>query len=168
MAKTWPPKQKQWQPPKQPPVVQPGSGNSTLINPCQRLNLVTEYICNMPKEFGDILLDYPCDYKVGGTDRTERLGQACKLRLLLLMFDIHLPTKLQQNDTGLTQLICRGQCSWPRQLLNVSESSVVDLLKHTKCQAGTDLKEDLGASQQHREGAQALKALNVTIIPRPL
>ncbi|KAH9021788.1 hypothetical protein EDB85DRAFT_404056 [Lactarius pseudohatsudake] len=73
MAKTWPPKRKQWQPPKQPPVVQPGSGNSTLINPCQRLNLVAEYICNMPKKFGDILLDYPCDYKVGGTNSSPRL-----------------------------------------------------------------------------------------------
>ncbi len=43
---------------RQPPVVQPGSGKSIIINPCQRLNPVVECIRNVPKEFGDILPDY--------------------------------------------------------------------------------------------------------------
>ena len=43
---------------RQPPVVQPGSGNSIIINPCQRLNPIVECIRNVPKEFGDILPDY--------------------------------------------------------------------------------------------------------------
>jgi Binding domain of DNA repair protein Ercc1 (rad10/Swi10) len=43
---------------RQPPVVQPASGNSIIINPCQRLNPVVECIRNVPKEFGDILPDY--------------------------------------------------------------------------------------------------------------
>ncbi|KAH9021969.1 hypothetical protein EDB85DRAFT_1812980, partial [Lactarius pseudohatsudake] len=85
-----------------PPVVQPGSDNSTLINPCQRLNLVTEYICNMPTEFGNIslysttfattrlaeLLVRSWRYHSLHPDyihqRIERLGQTCKLRLLLM------------------------------------------------------------------------------------
>ncbi|KAH9008057.1 hypothetical protein EDB84DRAFT_1249828, partial [Lactarius hengduanensis] len=67
-----------------------------------RLNLVAEYIRDMPKEFGDILLDYWRNYcgflhltysyhslhPDYNHQRTERLGQACKLRPLLLMFDI--------------------------------------------------------------------------------
>lgn len=43
---------------RQPPVVQPGSGNSIIINPSQRLNPVIECIRNVSKEFGDILPDY--------------------------------------------------------------------------------------------------------------
>jgi hypothetical protein len=43
---------------RQPPVVQPASGNSIVINPCQRLNPVVECVRNVPKEFGDILPDY--------------------------------------------------------------------------------------------------------------
>jgi hypothetical protein len=43
---------------RQPPVIQPGSGNSIIINPCQRLNPIVECIRNVPKEFGDILPDY--------------------------------------------------------------------------------------------------------------
>jgi DNA excision repair protein ERCC-1 len=43
---------------RQPPVVQPGSGNSIIINPCQRLNPIVECIRNVPKEFGDITPDY--------------------------------------------------------------------------------------------------------------
>jgi DNA excision repair protein ERCC-1 len=43
---------------RQPPVVQPSSGNSIVINPSQRLNPIVESIRNVPKEFGDILPDY--------------------------------------------------------------------------------------------------------------
>lgn len=43
---------------RQPPVVHPSSGNSIIINPCQRLNPIVECIRNVPKEFGDILPDY--------------------------------------------------------------------------------------------------------------
>ena len=43
---------------RQPPVVHPASGNSIIINPCQRLNPIVECIRNVPKEFGDILPDY--------------------------------------------------------------------------------------------------------------
>ena len=43
---------------RQPPVVQPGSGNSIIINPCQRLNPIVECIRNVPKEFGEITPDY--------------------------------------------------------------------------------------------------------------
>ncbi|KAH9020078.1 restriction endonuclease type II-like protein [Lactarius pseudohatsudake] len=83
---------------RQPPVVQPSSGNSIIINPCQRLNPIVECIRNVPKEFGDI----SPDYQVGRTtalryhrlhpeyihQRIERLGQAYNLRILLLMCDI--------------------------------------------------------------------------------
>lgn len=43
---------------RQPPVVHPASGNTIIINPCQRLNPIVECIRNVPKEFGDILPDY--------------------------------------------------------------------------------------------------------------
>jgi DNA excision repair protein ERCC-1 len=43
---------------RQPPVVQPSSGNAIIVNPCQRLNPVVECIRNVPKVFGDILPDY--------------------------------------------------------------------------------------------------------------
>ncbi|KAI9511950.1 DNA repair protein rad10 [Russula earlei] len=88
---------------RQPPVIQPASGKSIIINPCQRLNPVVECIRNVPKEFADI----PTDYQVGRTtgvlflslryhrlhpeyihQRIERLGHSYNLRILLLMCDI--------------------------------------------------------------------------------
>ena len=62
-------------PPVRPPVIQPGSGNAIIINPCQastevndsyikptkskqRLNPVLECIRNVSKEFGDIIPDF--------------------------------------------------------------------------------------------------------------
>ncbi|KAI0268548.1 restriction endonuclease type II-like protein [Russula aff. rugulosa BPL654] len=88
---------------RQPPVVQPASGNSIIINPCQRLNPVVECIRNVPKEFGDILPDYQVGKTTGVIflslryhrlhpeyihQRIERLGQSYNLRILLLMCDI--------------------------------------------------------------------------------
>ncbi|KAI0289060.1 restriction endonuclease type II-like protein [Russula brevipes] len=88
---------------RQPPVIQPGSGNSIIINPCQRLNPVVECIRNVPKEFGDILPDYQVGRTTGVVflslryhrlhpeyihQRIERLGQSYNLRILLLMCDI--------------------------------------------------------------------------------
>lgn len=88
---------------RQPPVVQPGSGNSIIINPCQRLNPIVECIRNVPKEFGDISPDYQVGRTTGVLflslryhrlhpeyihQRIERLGQAYSLRVLLLMCDI--------------------------------------------------------------------------------
>ncbi|KAF8259041.1 restriction endonuclease type II-like protein [Lactarius quietus] len=88
---------------RQPPVVQPGSGNSIIINPCQRLNPIVECIRNVPKEFGDITPDYHVGRTTGVLflslryhrlhpeyihQRIERLGQAYNLRILLLMCDI--------------------------------------------------------------------------------
>ncbi|KAL5503803.1 RAD10 [Sanghuangporus vaninii] len=86
-----------------PPVVQPGSGNAILINPCQRLNPLLECIRNMNKEFGDIVPDF----QLGRTtcalflslkyhrlhpeyihQRIQKLGQLYTLRLLLLMCDV--------------------------------------------------------------------------------
>ncbi|KAH9957569.1 restriction endonuclease type II-like protein [Russula dissimulans] len=88
---------------RQPPVVQPGSGNSIIINPCQRLNPIVECIRNVPKEFADILPDYQVGRTTGVLflslryhrlhpeyihQRIERLGQSYNLRILLLMCDI--------------------------------------------------------------------------------
>ncbi|KAH9054688.1 restriction endonuclease type II-like protein [Lactarius vividus] len=88
---------------RQPPVVQPSSGNSIIINPCQRLNPIVECIRNVPKEFGDISPDYQVGRTTGVLflslryhrlhpeyihQRIERLGQAYNLRILLLMCDI--------------------------------------------------------------------------------
>ncbi|KAI9456018.1 restriction endonuclease type II-like protein [Lactarius psammicola] len=88
---------------RQPPVVQPGSGSSIIINPCQRLNPIIECIRNVPKEFGDISPDYQVGRTTGVLflslryhrlhpeyihQRIERLGQAYNLRILLLMCDI--------------------------------------------------------------------------------
>ena len=58
MAQTHPPTTEPKGKQRQPPVVHPGSGNSIIINPSQRLNPVVECIRNVPKEFGDILPDY--------------------------------------------------------------------------------------------------------------
>ncbi|KAH9169800.1 DNA repair protein rad10 [Lactarius sanguifluus] len=84
---------------RQPPVVQPSSGNSIIINPCQRLNPIVECIRNVPKEFGDISPDYQVGRTTGVLflslryhrlhpeyihQRIERLGQAYNLRILLL------------------------------------------------------------------------------------
>ncbi|SRR6266404_4721586 len=65
---------------RQPPVIQPGSGNSIIINPCQRLNPIVECIRNVPKEFGEILPDY----QVGRTTgvlflRSLRLSYSSRL-----------------------------------------------------------------------------------------
>ncbi|KAH9169802.1 restriction endonuclease type II-like protein [Lactarius sanguifluus] len=99
MATETEPKGKQ----RQPPVVQPSSGNSIIINPCQRLNPIVECIRNVPKEFGDISPDYQVGRTTGVLflslryhrlhpeyihQRIERLGQAYNLRILLLMCDI--------------------------------------------------------------------------------
>ncbi|KAI9446969.1 DNA repair protein rad10 [Lactarius psammicola] len=88
---------------RQPPVVQPGSSSSIIINPCQRLNPIVECIRNVPKEFGDISPDYQVGRTTGVLflslryhrlhpeyihQRIERLGQAYNLRILLLMCDI--------------------------------------------------------------------------------
>ncbi|KAH9972581.1 restriction endonuclease type II-like protein [Lactifluus volemus] len=97
---------------RQPPVVQPGSANSIIINPCQRLNPIVECIRNVPKVFGDILPDYQVGRTTGVLfsvflflrvlpslryhrlhpeyihQRIERLGQSYNLRILLLMCDI--------------------------------------------------------------------------------
>ncbi|KAH9981804.1 restriction endonuclease type II-like protein [Russula compacta] len=88
---------------RQPPVVQPASGNSIIINPSQRLNPVIECIRNVTKEFGDILPDYQVGRTTGVLflslryhrlhpeyihQRIERLGQSYNLRVLLLMCDI--------------------------------------------------------------------------------
>ncbi len=68
---------------RQPPVVQPGSGNSIIINPSQRLNPVVECIRNVPKEFGDITPDY----QVG------RTTGVLFLRFLRLIFSFHFRTE---------------------------------------------------------------------------
>jgi len=88
---------------RQPPVVQPASGNSIIINPSQRLNPIVECIRNVPKEFADILPDYQVGRTTGVLflslryhrlhpeyihQRIERLGQSYNLRVLLLMCDI--------------------------------------------------------------------------------
>jgi len=88
---------------RQPPVVQPSSGNSIIINPCQRLNPIVECIRNVPKEFGDITPDYQVGRTTGVLflslryhrlhpeyihQRIERLGQSYNLRILLIMCDI--------------------------------------------------------------------------------
>ncbi|KAI9433223.1 restriction endonuclease type II-like protein [Lactarius indigo] len=61
---------------RQPPVVQPGSGNSIIINPCQRLNPYRR------------ILRYHRLHPEYIHQRIERLGQAYNLRILLLMCDI--------------------------------------------------------------------------------
>ncbi|KAI0260580.1 restriction endonuclease type II-like protein [Gloeopeniophorella convolvens] len=86
-----------------PPVVQPASGNSIVINPSQRLNPIVDCIRNVPKEFGDILPDYQVGRTTGVLflslryhrlhpeyihQRIDRLGQSYNLRILLLMCDI--------------------------------------------------------------------------------
>ncbi|KAL5485679.1 RAD10 [Sanghuangporus weigelae] len=89
--------------PTKPPVVQPGSGNAIIINPCQRLNPLLECIRNVNKEFGDIVPDF----QLGRTtcalflslkyhrlhpeyihQRIQKLGQLYTLRLLVLMCDV--------------------------------------------------------------------------------
>jgi len=88
---------------RQPPVVQPSSGNSIVVNPSQRLNPIVECIRNVPKEFGDIVPDYQVGRTTGVLflslryhrlhpeyihQRIERLGLSYNLRILLLMCDI--------------------------------------------------------------------------------
>ncbi|KAL4065681.1 restriction endonuclease type II-like protein [Scleroderma yunnanense] len=86
-----------------PPVVQPGAGNTIIINPNQRLNPVLNCIRNVGKEFGDIIPDY----QVGRTTcilflslkyhrlhpeyihmRITKLGRSYNLRILLIMCDV--------------------------------------------------------------------------------
>ena len=68
---------------RQPPVVQPGSGNSIIINPCQRLNPIVECIRNVPKEFGEITPDY----QVG------RTTGVLFLRFFLVIYSFYLWTE---------------------------------------------------------------------------
>ncbi|KII92270.1 hypothetical protein PLICRDRAFT_37060 [Plicaturopsis crispa FD-325 SS-3] len=90
-------------PTTKPPVVQPGSGNNILINPCQRSNPMLECIRNVGKEFGDIVPDFQVGRTTGVLylslkyhrlhpeyihTRIEKLGRAYNLRILLLMCDI--------------------------------------------------------------------------------
>ncbi|KAF7296110.1 DNA excision repair protein ERCC-1 [Mycena kentingensis (nom. inval.)] len=86
-----------------PPVVNPGSGNSIIVNPLQRTNPVLDAIKNVNKEFGDVV----CDYQVGRTTgvlflslkyhrlhpeyihtRIEKLGHSYSLRILLVVSDV--------------------------------------------------------------------------------
>ncbi|TFK54415.1 hypothetical protein OE88DRAFT_1695777 [Heliocybe sulcata] len=90
-------------PPVKPPVVQPGTGNNIIVNPCQRLNPILDHVRNVGKEFGDIV----SDFQVGRTTgvlflslkyhrlhpeyihtRIEKLGHSFNLRILLLMCDV--------------------------------------------------------------------------------
>ncbi|KAI0067429.1 DNA repair protein rad10 [Artomyces pyxidatus] len=99
-----------------PPVVQPGTGNNILVNPCQRANPAVESIRNVGKEFGDIVPDF----QVGRTtavlflslkyhrlhpeyihQRIEALGQSYNLRILLLQCDI---TEHQEHIRELTKI----------------------------------------------------------------
>ncbi|EPQ57397.1 DNA repair protein rad10 [Gloeophyllum trabeum ATCC 11539] len=90
-------------PPVKPPVVQPGTGNNIIVNPCQRLNPVLEHIRNVGKEFGDIVPDFQVGRTTGVLflslkyhrlhpeyihTRIERLGHSYNLRILLLMCDV--------------------------------------------------------------------------------
>ncbi|KZT28939.1 DNA repair protein rad10 [Neolentinus lepideus HHB14362 ss-1] len=89
--------------PVKPPVVQPGTGNNIIVNPCQRLNPVLNHVRNVGKEFGDIVPDF----QVGRTTavlflslkyhrlhpeyihtRIEKLGHSYNLRILLIMCDV--------------------------------------------------------------------------------
>ncbi|KZT11045.1 DNA repair protein rad10, partial [Laetiporus sulphureus 93-53] len=86
-----------------PPVVQPGTGNNIIVNPCQRGNPILECVKNVGKEFGDILADYQVGRATGVLflslryhrlhpeyihQRIERLGHSYDLRVLLLMCDV--------------------------------------------------------------------------------
>ncbi|KIL66266.1 hypothetical protein M378DRAFT_103789 [Amanita muscaria Koide BX008] len=89
--------------PPTPPVIHPGSGNSIIINPCQRRNPALNHIRNVGHEYGEI----PADFQVGKTagvlflslqyhrlhteyiyTRIEKLGGAYNLRILLVLCDI--------------------------------------------------------------------------------
>lgn len=89
--------------PPTPPVIHPGSGNSIIINPCQRRNPALNHIRNVGHEYGEI----PADFQVGKTagvlflslqyhrlhteyiyTRIEKLGRAYNLRILLVLCDI--------------------------------------------------------------------------------
>ncbi|KAA1470754.1 DNA repair protein rad10, partial [Dentipellis sp. KUC8613] len=102
--------------PVKPPVVQPGSGNNIIINPCQRLNPVLECIRNVGKEFGEILPDFQVGRTTGVLflslryhrlhpeyihQRIEALGQSYNLRILLLMCDI---SEHQEHIRELTKI----------------------------------------------------------------
>src|SRR6266702_2706419 len=67
---------------RQPPVVQPGSSNSIIINPCQRLNPVIECIRNVQKG----IWRHP-------TLQAGRMIGILFLRLLRLTYSIHLRTE---------------------------------------------------------------------------
>ncbi|KAI0074163.1 DNA repair protein rad10 [Panus rudis PR-1116 ss-1] len=86
-----------------PPVVQPGTGNNIIINPCQRGNPILEYIRNVGKEFGDVVVDYQVGRTTGVLflslryhrlhpeyihQRIKKLGHAYNLRVLLIMCDV--------------------------------------------------------------------------------
>ncbi|OBZ68139.1 DNA excision repair protein ERCC-1 [Grifola frondosa] len=86
-----------------PPVVQPGSGNNIIVNPCQRGNPILDCIRNVGKEFGEIVADYQVGRTTGVLflslryhrlhpeyihQRIERLGHSYNLRILLLMCDV--------------------------------------------------------------------------------
>ncbi|KAI0052793.1 hypothetical protein FA95DRAFT_1163032 [Auriscalpium vulgare] len=99
-----------------PPVVQPGTGNNIIINPCQRLNPVLEAIRNVGKEFGDILPDFQVGRTTGVLylslqyhrlhpeyihQRIEQLGHSYNLRVLLLLCDI---SEHQEHIRELTKI----------------------------------------------------------------
>ncbi|KAH8080281.1 DNA repair protein rad10 [Cristinia sonorae] len=99
-----------------PPVVQPGTGNNIIVNPCQRGNPILECVKNVGKEFGDIVVDYQVGRTTGVLflslryhrlhpeyihQRIERLGHAYNLRILLLMCDV---TEHQEPIRELTKI----------------------------------------------------------------
>jgi len=90
-------------PPSKPPVIQPGTGNNIIINPCQRGNPLLEHVRNVGKEFGEVVVDYQVGRTTGVLflslryhrlhpeyihQRIEKLGYAYNLRVLLLMCDV--------------------------------------------------------------------------------
>ncbi|CAL1706941.1 unnamed protein product [Somion occarium] len=89
--------------PVKPPVVQPGTGNNIIVNPCQRGNPIIECIRNVGKEFGEIVVDYQVGRTTGILflslryhrlhpeyihQRIQKLGHAYNLRVLLIMCDV--------------------------------------------------------------------------------
>ncbi|PCH43674.1 DNA repair protein rad10 [Wolfiporia cocos MD-104 SS10] len=76
-----------------PPVVQPGSGNNIIVNPCQRGNPILECIRNVGKEFGDIV----ADYQVGRTTGVLFLRQVCRFMQVLMDAGIHCHVSLRYH-----------------------------------------------------------------------
>ncbi|KAK7692725.1 hypothetical protein QCA50_004358 [Cerrena zonata] len=90
--------------PARPPVVQPGTGNNIIVNPCQRGNPILECIRNVGKEFGDVVVDYQVGRTTGILflslryhrlhpeyihQRIQKLGHTYNLRVLLIMCDVN-------------------------------------------------------------------------------